>query len=71
MQNNEYEVAKSILDTSNPGFTIEDAWTILKNVHQECEWATRVPFVYSENNHTVYYVENNLFESMSEYSFDE
>lgn len=68
---NRYEVAKSILDTSNPGFAIEDAWTILKKVHQEGDWATRVSFVYSENDHTVYYVENNLFESMSEYCFDE
>ena len=65
-----YETAKSALDASNSDFTIKDAWTILKSVHQEGDWATRVSFVYSENDHTVYYAENNSFECLSEYCFD-
>ena len=41
----------------------------LYDVRQEGAWATRVSFVYSTKEQTVYYVENNHFECIQTFTF--
>ncbi len=57
-----YERALQLLDNCKNKFLLSDAFTLLHAVRQEGAWATRVSFVYSANEQTVYYVENNRFE---------
>jgi hypothetical protein len=64
-----YERAKIALDNYTDDFGVEDAWSVLKLVHQEGVWATRASFVYSEKEHSVYYVENNEFHRIKRFSF--
>lgn len=66
---NRYERAKKLLDTFDENFSISNAWSTLKLVHQEGAWATRVSFVYSVKEQKVYYVLNNDFEHVFEYAF--
>jgi len=42
---------------------------LLYDVRQEGAWATRVSFVYSTKEQTVYYVENNHFECIQTFTF--
>ena len=56
-----YERAVQLLNT--------DAFSALQAVRQEGIWATRVSFVYSAKEHTVYYVENNHFSQIERYEF--
>lgn len=63
-----YERALQLLDSCKNEFSISDAFTLLRTVRQEGAWATRVSFVYSVNEQTVYYVENNHFEHIKKLS---
>lgn len=65
-----YERAQAQLEKQKETFSVSDAFHILKSVKQEGLWATRVTFVYSVREKKVYYVLNNDFEEISEYSFD-
>ena len=65
-----YERAQAQLENQKETFSVSDAFHILKSVRQEGLWATRVTFVYSVMEKKIYYVLNNDFEEMSEYSFD-
>lgn len=64
-----YERAKKLLDGFDKDFSVADAFLILKAVRQEGDWATRVSFVYSVKEQKVYYVLNNDFNQVFEYSF--
>ena len=65
-----YERAQAQLEKQKETFSVSDAFHILKSVRQEGLWATRVTFVYSVMEKKIYYVLNNDFEEISEYSFD-
>ena len=65
-----YERAQAQLENQKETFSVSDAFHILKSVRQEGLWATRVTFVYSVMEKKIYYVLNNDFEEISEYSFD-
>lgn len=65
-----YERAQAQLEKQKETFSVSDAFHILKSVRQEGLWATRITFVYSVMEKKIYYVLNNDFEEMSEYSFD-
>lgn len=64
-----YERALQLLDNCKNEFSVPDAFTLLHAVRQVGIWATRVSFVYSVNEHTVYYAENNRFEHIRKFSF--
>lgn len=64
-----YEQAEKRLSGFGKEMTVEDAFSVLRAVCQEGMWATRVSFVYSQKEQTVYYVENNHFENVMEYRF--
>lgn len=64
-----YERALKKLEKCNSDFSISDAFHLLYSVRQEGVWATRVSFIYSVKEQTVYYVENNHFEYVQKYTF--
>lgn len=64
-----YERALQLLDRCKNEFLLSDAFTLLHAVRQESMWATRVSFVYSANERTVYFIENNHFENINKYVF--
>lgn len=64
-----YEQALQFLEQCNDNFSISDGFSLLKKVHQEGLWATRVSFVYSANDQAVYYTENNQFNQIKKYEF--
>ena len=64
-----YERAAQLLDTYGRHFTVTDAFSVLQAVRQEGLWATRVSFVYSATEHTVYYVQNNDLSQIEKYEF--
>lgn len=64
-----YERALQLLDNYENDFSVSDAFTFLHAVRQEGAWATRVSFVYSVKEHSVYYVENNQFEHIKKFVF--
>lgn len=64
-----YERALQLLDNHQNEFSPADAFALLYAVRQEGAWATRVSFVYSANERTVYYVENNCFEHIRKFIF--
>ena len=64
-----YERALQLLDRYENDFSISDAFTLLHAVRQVGAWATRVSFVYSAKEQTVYYVENNHFEHITRFVF--
>ena len=64
-----YERTAQLLNTYGKKFTVTDAFSVLQAVRQERIWATRVSFVYSAKEHTVYYVENNHFSQIERYEF--
>jgi hypothetical protein len=66
-----YERAKVLLDERTGDFSVSDAFSVLKAVRQEGVWATRVTFVYSEREHSVYCVENNRFGKIEKFAFPE
>lgn len=64
-----YERTLQILRSCTPAFSISDAFSLLYEVRQEGMWATRVSFVYSAEEQSVYYVQNNNFEHITKFSF--
>lgn len=64
-----YERALLLLDNYKNEFSLSDAFTLLRAVRQEGAWATRISFVYSANERTVYYTENKHFEHIRKFSF--
>ncbi len=66
---NRYEQALQQLGKCKSEFSILDAFSLLCTVCQEGIWATRVSFVYSAKEQTVYYVENNNFEDIKKFTF--
>lgn len=66
---NRYERALQLLDNYKNDFSISNAFALLHAVRQEGAWASRVSFVYSANERTVYYVENNRFEHIRKFVF--
>lgn len=64
-----YERAFQLLEGCGNDFSVSNAFTVLRAVRQEGIWATRVSFVYSANEQTVYYAENNHFENIKKFTF--
>ncbi len=64
-----YERALQLLANGKNEFSVSEAFTLLYAVRQEGIWATRVSFVYSANQQTVYYVENNHFAHIKRFLF--
>ena len=64
-----YERALKILKKYHSEFSVSDAFHLLDAVRQEGAWATRVSFVYSAKEQTVYYVENNQFACIEKFAF--
>lgn len=64
-----YERARALLQDSSTSFRVADALYILRSVRETGKWATRVAFVYSENEHAVYYTEKNVFSEIKKYVF--
>lgn len=64
-----YERAAQLLNGYGNNFTVLDALSVLRAVRQDGPWATRVSFLYSVKEQTVYYVQNNHFEQVSKYEF--
>ena len=59
-----YDRAMSILRESGEDFSVEDGIRVLRAVKQEGQWATRVSFVYSNNENAVYYCLERDFEHL-------
>lgn len=64
-----YERTQTLLERAGPDFSAQDAFAVLRAVSQEGPWATRVSFVYSAKEHTVYYVQNNRFDAVQSHRF--
>lgn len=64
-----YERAKQWLDRQQGEVTVKNALELLEYVKQEGIWATRVSFVYSVKENTVYYILDRDFERVREYGF--
>ena len=64
-----YERAAQLLSACDRSFSVSDAFSVLQAVRQEEPWATRVSFVYSQNQHTVYYAENGDFAHIKTHRF--
>ncbi len=64
-----YERAISLLDQYGSQFSVSDAFSVLRAVRQEGKWASRVSFVYSVRERSVFCVENNHFEHVVKYEF--
>ena len=64
-----YDKAMNMLRDSNEDFSIEDGIRILRAVKQEGTWATRVSFVYSNNENAVYYCKERDFDHMIRHQF--
>lgn len=64
-----YERALHLLDSCKNDFSVSNAFTLLHAVRQEGAWASRVSFVYSANEHAVYYIENNRFDHIRKFLF--
>lgn len=65
-----YDKAMKLLRESNDDFSIKDGLTLLNAVKQTGEWATRVSFVYSNNENAVYYVIENDFVHVTRHQFE-
>lgn len=63
------EKAAQLLNGYGSNFTVSDALSVLRAVRQEGPWATRVSFVYSSKEQSVYYVQNNHFGQVVKYEF--
>lgn len=64
-----YERTRKLLDGFGVDFSASDALGVLREVHQEGEWATRVTFVYPVKEKRVYYVLDNEFDKVFEAGF--
>lgn len=64
-----YERAMQLLKGYGNCFTVSDAFFVLRAVQQKEPWATRVSFVYSSKEQSVYYVKNNDSAQIEKYGF--
>ncbi len=64
-----YDKATKILQESGSGFSALDGIKLLEQVAQDGTWATRVSFVYSKNEHCVYYVLDRDFNHIQKHFF--
>lgn len=64
-----YDIAMDLLRNSDDDFQVEDGLEILKATKQEGNWATRVSFVYSNNDNAVYYCLEGDFDHISKHQF--
>lgn len=64
-----YDTALCMLKASGDTFKAEDGLKILKATHQTGPWATRVSFVYSCNEKTVYYCLEGDFDHIHTHRF--
>ena len=65
-----YDKAMEILRESNDDFSAEDGLALLNAVKQTGTWATRVSFVYSNNENAVYYIIENNFDHIMKHQFE-
>lgn len=65
-----YDKAMEILRASNDDFSVQDGLALLNAVKQTGTWATRVSFVYSNNENAVYYVIENDFDHVIRHRFE-
>ena len=59
-----YEQAQSLLSSCTADFSTADALSVLQSVCQKGLWGTRVSFVYSRDQNTVFWTENNQFDQI-------
>lgn len=64
-----YDIAMECLRNSTDDFGVHDGLSTLNKVKQVGNWATRVSFVYSRNENTVYYCKDGKFDDISKHSF--
>ncbi len=64
-----YDTAMNYLRNSSDDFSVEDGLNILESVKQTGEWATKVSFVYSRNENTVYYCQDGQFDKIKLHKF--
>lgn len=64
-----YCAAKELLDKSKSDFSVKDGLNVLKASLQKGEWATRVSFLYSTNDNSVYYALNGDFDNILVHRF--
>ena len=65
-----YDKAMELLRESNADFSVQDGLALLNAVKQTGNWATRVSFVYSNNENAVYYVIENDFDHVIRHQFE-
>lgn len=56
-----YDKAVDVLSNSGKSFSVSEALSLLESVKQTGQWGTRLSFVYSKNENTVYYCEDGNF----------
>lgn len=59
-----YNKVDSILCNSNDDFNVSDALKLLSEVTQDGPWSTKVSFVYSRNENTIYYALNKNYSNV-------
>ena len=64
-----YDIAMECLKNSTDEFSVTDGFSILNKVKQVGNWATRVSFVYSRNENSVYYCIDGEFNYINKHSF--
>ncbi len=64
-----YDMAVSVLSAGGDSFTASDGMQLLRSVKQEGQWGTRISFVYSQNEHTVYYCMEGVFDKIEKHVF--
>lgn len=64
-----YDIAMDCLRNSSDEFSVFDGLSILKKVKQVRNWATRVSFVYSRNENSVYYCTEGNFDDIDKHCF--
>ena len=64
-----YDIAMGCLKNSTDEFSVTDGFSILNKVKQVGNWATRVSFVYSRNENSVYYCIDGEFNYINKHTF--
>ena len=64
-----YDIAMECLKNSTDEFSVTDGFSILNKVKQVGNWATRVSFVYSRNENSVYYCIDGEFDYINKHTF--
>lgn len=64
-----YDKAISVLSSAGDDFSVEDALRLLSKTKQTGTWATRVSFVFSRNQNTVFFFRNGDLSQIETHSF--